>query len=189
MSTGPNRIFTPFTTELVQTLKIGDRVLISGTFYTARDAAHQRLFQLIDSRQKLPFEIRGQIIYYVGPTPTPPGEIIGSAGPTTSYRMSKYAPGLISLGLKGMVGKGAVSDQTQEAMKQYKAVYFLATGGAGVLLREYITGCDIVAYEDLGPEAIRKLSVKDFPVIVAQDCHGGNLFVEGRKRYSLLESG
>jgi len=189
MSNGAKRVFTPFTNELVDSLKIGDRISLSGNLYTARDAAHKRLIQLMEKREKLPFEIKGQVIYYVGPTPAPPGEIIGSAGPTTAYRMSKYAPSLIALGLKGMIGKGAVSPETQEAMKQHKAVYFLATGGAGALLREHITASEIVAYEDLGPEAIRKFTVKDFPVIVAQDCHGGDLFVEGRKRFSLLETG
>src|SRR3989304_7095789 len=124
MSTGPNRIFTPFTTELVQTLKIGDRVLISGTFYTARDAAHQRLFQLIDSRQKLPFEIRGQIIYYVGPTPAPPGEVIGSAGPTTASRMDRFTPALLALGLKGTIGKGGRSPEVVEGMRRPRAGYF-----------------------------------------------------------------
>ena len=188
MMAGPIRLRTPLRDDDVEKLKSGDRVLISGVVYTGRDAAHKRLFDLIKQGRELPFDIRGQIIYYVRPTPARPGQVIGSAGPTTAYRMSKYAPKLIAFGIKGFIGKGAVADETMEAMKKFKAVYFLATGGAGVYISQFITKSELVCYEDLGAEAVRRLEVKDMPVIVAQDCWGGNLFVEGRKKYSQLEN-
>jgi fumarate hydratase subunit beta len=168
----------------VEDLRAGDEVVITGTIYTARDAAHKRLVELVSKGEELPFAIEGQIIYYAGPTPTRPGEIIGSAGPTTSYRMDPYAPLLIEHGLKGMIGKGQRTEPVLSAMKDFKAVYFAAVGGAGALISRAVKSSSIVAYEDLGPEAIRKLEVADFPVIVAQDCHGGDLFVEGAKKYS-----
>jgi len=174
---------TPLRNEEVEKLKRGDRVLISGVVYTGRDAAHKRLIDLLKAGKDLPFDIRGQIIYYVGPAPAKPGQILGSAGPTTSYRMDAYSPALIEKGLKGMIGKGMRSEAVKEAMKKYKAVYFAATGGAGALLAKRVKKVEIVAYEDLGPEAIRRLEVEDFPVIVVNDVRGNDLYIEGEKRY------
>ena len=159
---------------------------MNGTIYTARDAAHFRLIQCLEKQKPLPFDIEGQIIYYAGPTPAKPGWIIGSAGPTTSYRMDSYAPRLIELGLKGMIGKGQRSQNVIQAMKTFCAVYFVAVGGAGALISQCITNVEVIAYEDLGPEAIRRLEVKDFPVIVANDCHGGNLFRSGVDEFNKL---
>jgi fumarate hydratase subunit beta len=167
----------------VEKLKTGDRVLINGIVYTGRDAAHKRLFDLLREGKDLPFDIKGQIIYYVGPTPAKPGQAFGSAGPTTSYRMDAYSPSLIERGLKGMIGKGMRSDAVKEAMKKYKAVYFAATGGAGALLAKRVKKAEIVAYEDLGPEAIRRLVVDDLPVIVVNDVMGNDLYIEGEKKY------
>jgi len=181
--TDPIRLKTPLSDEDVESLKIGDRVLISGIVYTGRDAAHKRLFDLLREGKDLPFNIKGQVIYYVGPTPSKPGQIFGSAGPTTSYRMDAYSPSLIERGLKGMIGKGMRSDAVKEAMKKYKAVYFAATGGAGALLAKRIKKAQLVAYDDLGPEAIRMLEVEDFPVIVVNDVKGNDLYIEGEKRY------
>jgi fumarate hydratase subunit beta len=175
---------TPLTDEDVEKLRIGDIVLLSGTVYTARDAAHKRLVELLEKDGELPIDIRGQVIYYVGPAPAKPGYPIGPAGPTTSYRMDPYAPLLMKHGLKGMIGKGNRGEEVKESMKEYKAVYFAATGGTAALIAKRITSSDIVAYEDLGPEAIRKLEVADFPLIVANDCWGGDLFEEGLKKYS-----
>jgi fumarate hydratase subunit beta len=177
------RLRTPLTDHDVEKLKIGDRVLITGVVYTGRDAAHQRLFDLLKAGKPLPFEIRGQIIYYVGPTPAKPGQVIGSAGPTTSYRMDAYAPALIEKGLKGMIGKGMRSDQVKEAMKRHRSVYFAATGGAGALLAKRVKRAEVVAYDDLGPEAIRKLEVEDLPVVVVNDVRGNDLYVEGERKY------
>ena len=179
----PIRLKPPLTDQDVEKLKIGDRVLVSGTIYTGRDAAHQRLFTLLKEGKNLPFDIQGQIIYYVGPTPAKPGQAFGSAGPTTSYRMDAYSPTLMERGLKGMIGKGMRSDTVKEAMKKYKAVYFAATGGAGALLAKRVKKAEVVAYEDLGPEAIRKLEVEDLPVIVVNDVRGNDLYVEGEKKY------
>lgn len=176
-------ITTPLTDQVVESLKVGDQVLINGTVYTARDAAHKRLVELIQKGDKLPFDVTGQIIYFVGPTPPKPGQPIGSAGPTTSYRMNAYTPIVIEAGQKGMIGKGEMGPEVVAAMKKHKAVYFAAVGGAGALIAKSITGAEIVAYEDLGAEAIRKLTVKEFPAIVALDCHGGNLYKEGMAKY------
>ncbi len=172
------KITTPLTAEAVKSLKAGDNVLISGVIYTARDAAHKRLVDLIKEGKPLPLPIEGQIIYYVGPSPAKPGAAIGSAGPTTSYRMDSYAPELIQLGLKGMIGKGARGQEVVEAMKKHGAVYFAATGGAAALIARSIKKAEVVAYEDLGAEAIRRLEVEDFPAIVAQDCFGNSLYKE-----------
>lgn len=172
------KITTPLTNEVVKTLRAGDNVLISGVIYTARDAAHKRLVDLIKEGKELPLPIEGQVIYYVGPSPAKPGAAIGSAGPTTSYRMDPYAPELIKLGLKGMIGKGARGTEVVDAMKQYGAVYFAATGGAAALIARSIKKAEVVAYEDLGAEAIRRLEVEDFPAIVAQDCFGNSLYKE-----------
>ncbi|MBS3906503.1 MAG: Fe-S-containing hydro-lyase [Syntrophaceae bacterium] len=181
--TEPIRLKTPFSDKDVERLKIGDRVLLNGVIYTGRDAAHKRLSDLLKEGKELPFDIRGQIIYYVGPTPAKPGQVFGSAGPTTSYRMDAYAPALIEKGLKGMIGKGMRSDAVKEAMKKHQAVYFAATGGAGALLAKKVKKAEVVAYEDLGPEAIRRLEVEDLPVIVINDVRGNDLYIEGEKRY------
>ena len=177
------RLSPPLTDEVVERLRAGDRVLITGTVYTARDAAHARLVDLIRRGEPLPFDLQGQIIYFVGPTPAPPGRPIGSAGPTTSYRMDPYSPLLVAHGLKAMIGKGKRSAEVREALKRHKAVYLGAVGGAGALLSKRIVAAEIVAYEDLGPEAIRRLEVRDFPAVVVNDAHGGDLYEEGRRRY------
>lgn len=177
------KISTPLTEEVILDLKTGDEVLISGTIYTARDAAHSRLIKLIEEGAPLPFDIKGQIIYYVGPTPAKPGEVIGSAGPTTSYRMDKYTPILLELGLKGMIGKGKRSQEVKDAVKKYKGVYFGAIGGAGALISKTIKSSKIIAYEDLLSEAIRELTVEDFPAYVVNDIYGGDLYEEGRKAF------
>lgn len=181
--TDPIRLKTPLTNQDVERLKIGDRVLLNGVIYTGRDAAHKRLFDLLKEGKDFPFDIQGQIIYYVGPTPAKPGQVFGSAGPTTSYRMDVYAPALIEKGLKGMIGKGMRSDAVKETMKKYRAVYFAATGGAGALLAKKVKKAEVVAYEDLGPEAIRRLEVEDLPVIVINDVNGNDLYIEGERTY------
>lgn len=177
------RLKTPLSSEDVEKLKAGDRVLINGIIYTGRDAAHKRLTDLLKEGKDLPFDLKGQVIYYVGPTPAKPGQVFGSAGPTTSYRMDAYSPLLMERGLKGMIGKGMRSDAVKEAMKKHKAVYFAATGGAGALLAKRVKKAEVVVYEDLGPEAIRRLEVEDLPVIVVNDIYGNDLYLEGAKRY------
>jgi len=174
---------TPLKDNDIASLKIGDRVLIHGIIYTARDAAHKRLVELIDQGKELPFDIRGQIIYYVGPSPARPGRPIGSCGPTTSYRMDVYTPKLLARGLKATIGKGHRSEVVIEAMKQYKAVYFAATGGAAALLARTVRKADIIAYQDMGAEAVMRLEVKDFPAVVANDIYGNDLFKEGIAKY------
>ncbi len=177
------KIKTPLSDEDVQNLKIGDSILITGKIYTARDAAHKRLIDLIEKGESLPLDLKGQIIYYVGPAPAKPGYVIGPAGPTTSGRCDPYTPALLALGLKGMIGKGVRSKEVREAMEKHKAVYLAATGGAAALISKNIKAVKIIAYEDLGPEAIRELEVENFPVIVANDAHGGDLYEEGIKKY------
>jgi fumarate hydratase subunit beta len=177
------RLTTPLLDSDVEELRIGQKILLSGVIYTGRDAAHKRLMELIASGGPLPFDLKGQVIYYVGPSPARPGRPIGSAGPTTSYRMDPYAPKLMELGLKGMIGKGKRAREVIEAMVRYKAVYFGATGGAGALLARSILRAELVAYEDLGPEAIRRLEVRDFPVMVINDVLGQDLYEEGVRRY------
>lgn len=177
---------TPLSKKDISTLKAGDRVLLSGKVYTARDAAHKRLVELIKSGGEVPFDLEGQVIYYVGPTPPPPGRVIGSAGPTTSYRMDPYAPVLMEKGMRGMIGKGSRSEYVKEAMKKYGCVYFAAVGGAGALLSKRIKSARVIAYEDLGPEAIRELEVEDFPVVVINDIYGGDLYEEGIKKYKKI---
>jgi fumarate hydratase subunit beta len=179
------RLTPPLNDEDVEGLQAGDRVLISGTIYTGRDAAHKRLTDLLKSGEPLPIDIKGQIIYYVGPSPAKPGMAVGAAGPTTSYRMDAYAPELIRLGLKGMIGKGARNQQVRDAMVKYKALYFAAIGGAGALMAQAIKKAELVAYEELGPEAIRRLEVEEFPVIVVNDVQGNDLYEEGIKKYAL----
>lgn len=170
------RLRTPLGAADLEKLNAGDRVLISGKIYTARDTAHRRLVESLDAGRALPLVLQGQVIYYCGPTPAKPGRPIGSAGPTTSYRMDSYAPRLIELGLKGMIGKGKRSPAVVEAMKKFGAVYFGATGGAGALLAKRIRSARVIAYEDLGPEAVRELEVEDFPVVVINDTRGNDLY-------------
>ncbi len=177
------KITTPLKDDVIKELKAGDRVLITGTIYTARDAAHKRLVELIDEGGELPFDIEGAIIYYVGPTPPKPGMAVGSAGPTTSYRMDSYAPKLLDLGLKGMIGKGERNQKVKDAIKRNTAVYFAAIGGAGALIGKSIDEAEVIAYEDLGAEAIRKLQVTDFPAVVVIDSEGNNLYEIGQWQY------
>lgn len=181
------RITTPLTGKVIKGLKAGDKVLISGVVYTARDVAHKRLVTAIKDKEKLPFNLKGQMIYFTGPSPEPPGKVIGSAGPTTSSRMDAFSPILIKEGLKGMIGKGPRGKQVVDAIKKYKAVYFAAIGGASAMLSKRIKKSDIIAYEDLGTEAIRRLEVEDFPVIVVNDIYGNDLYIVGIKRYSKEE--
>jgi fumarate hydratase subunit beta len=173
----------PLSDSDVEGLRAGDRVLFNGVLYTARDAAHARLVALLEEGKPLPFPIEGQVIYYVGPAPARPGAVIGSAGPTTSGRMDIYAPALMAAGLKGMLGKGSRSEEVKAAMAEHRAVYFAATGGAGALLSQRIVKAEVVAYEELGPEAIRRLEVENLPAIVVNDIHGGDLYREGTSRY------
>ncbi len=179
-------IKTPLGDETLERLRSGDKVLISGIVYTGRDAAHKRLCELIDRGEELPIDVRGQVIYFVGPTPAPPGKVIGSAGPTTSYRMDAYSPKLIAKGLKGMIGKGARSKEVRDACVKYRCVYFAATGGAAALISKSILSVEVVAYEDLGPEAIRRLEVKNFPAIVINDIYGNDLYISGVEKYRRL---
>ena len=174
---------TPLSHEDARKLKAGDSVLLTGTIYTARDAAHKRLCELVAQGKELPMEIQDAVIYFVGPTPAKPGQAIGSAGPTTSYRMDAYSPTLIAQGQTGMIGKGKRGPEVIAAMKEHGAVYFGAIGGCGALLSKCIKKAEIVAYEDLGAEAIRRLEVEDFPVIVIIDSEGNNLYESGREAY------
>lgn len=180
-------IIPPLTIEKARELKAGDKVLISGVIYTGRDAAHQRMVQALDRGDKLPFDVSNQIIYFMGPSPAPEGKVIGSAGPTTSGRMDAYSPRLIACGLTGMIGKGLRSQQVVEAMKKYGAVYFGAIGGAGALLASRIKEAEVIAWPDLGAEAVCRLVVEDFPVVVLIDSEGNNLYEAGREKYRLSE--
>lgn len=177
------RIKEPFTTEKFADLKAGDTVLLTGVIYTARDAAHKRIVEMLDKGEKLPFEMKNAVIYYVGPTPEKPGLPIGSAGPTTSYRMDAYAPRLLDLGETGMIGKGQRSDEVKAAVLRNGSVYFAAIGGAGALMAQCVKTSDVIAFDDLGAEAVRRLEVEEFPVTVVLDSHGGDLYQEGRKAY------
>lgn len=177
------KINTPLTKADAVSLTSGERVILSGTIYTARDAAHKRLIELIEQKKSLPFPIEGSVIYYVGPTPAPPGRVIGSSGPTTSYRMDAYSPRLLDIGLLGMIGKGDRSPEVIKSMIKNKAVYFAAIGGAAALISKHIISAEIIAYEDLGAEAIRKLEIKDMPVIVAIDSRGNSIYDTGPKEY------
>lgn len=165
-------ITTPLTDDIIDDLKAGDIVYISGIVYSARDAAHARLYEMIQNGKQLPFELKGAVIYYLGPTPARPGKVIGSAGPTTASRMDKYAPLLLDKGLKGMIGKGRRSDAVRDSIIKNKAVYLLAAGGAGALLSNCIRESEVIAFDDLGTEAVRKMRVENFPVIVGIDCNG-----------------
>lgn len=180
------RISEPFTTEKFAQLKAGDTVLLTGTVYTARDAAHKRMVEMLQRGEELPFDIKNSVIYYVGPTPEKPGNPIGAAGPTTSYRMDAYAPVLLDLGETGMIGKGQRSQEAKEAVVRNGAVYFAAIGGAGALMAQRVEAAEVIAFEDLGAEAVRRLTVRDFPVTVVLDGKGGDLYSEGRSAY--LES-
>jgi fumarate hydratase subunit beta len=177
------KITLPLTDESIKGLKAGDNVLLTGVMYVARDAAHKRIVEALDRGERLPFDIKGQTIYYMGPTPAKPGQVIGSAGPTTSGRMDAYSPRLIAEGLKGMVGKGMRTPAVKEAIKKYKAVYLAAIGGTGALISKTIKKSEVIAYEELGAEAVLRLEVKDFPATVINDIYGGDLYQEGKARY------
>ena len=178
------KITTPLADDVVRDLRVGDAVQITGVIYQARDAAHKRLVALIEAGEELPFDLTGAVVYNMGPSPAKPGNVIGSAGPTTSGRMDAYAPLLMRHGLKGMIGKGLRSRQVKDAMLTNTAVYFAATGGAGALLAKCIVGNEVIAYPELGAEAVARLEVEDFPTIVVMDCHGGDLYEEGRAKYA-----
>jgi fumarate hydratase subunit beta len=177
------KLTPPLTDQDVLQLSIGDMVLVSGVIYTARDAAHKRLVEMLAAGTPLPMDLRGQIMYYVGPSPARPGRVIGAAGPTTSYRMDSYTPTLIRLGLKAMIGKGKRSAEVIEAMKEHKAVYLGATGGAGALISQRIMTAEVIAFPELGPEAVHRLEVEDFPTIVINDCQGRDLYEQGVRQY------
>lgn len=177
------KIRTPLEEDVIRLLGAGEKVLLSGYIYTARDAAHKRFAEAIKAGGQLPLELKGQVIYYCGPSPAPPGRVIGSCGPTTSSRMDAYAPKLISLGLKGMIGKGRRSPAVRNAMKQHEAVYFGATGGAGALISRSVISAEVIAYEDLGPEAVVRLEVRDMPLFVINDIYGNDLYETGVERY------
>lgn len=177
------RITTPLTEEKAKDLKAGDIVLLSGIIYTGRDAAHKRFVEAIERGEKMPFDPKDQVIYFVGPTPTKPGYTFGSAGPTSSYRMDAYSPKLLDLGLKGMIGKGLRNEEVHEAIKRNNAIYFAAIGGLGATIGKSVVKEEIIAYEDLGAEAVRRLEVKDFPVTVIIDSEGNDLYEQGQNEY------
>ena len=181
------KVTAPMTREQARQLKSGDSVLLSGVIYTARDAAHKRLCELVEQGKELPLDVKDSIIYFVGPTPAKPGQVIGSAGPTTSYRMDAYSPTMIEQGQTGMIGKGKRSPEVIAAMKKHGAVYFGAIGGCGALLSKCIKKAEVIAYDDLGAEAIRRLEVEDFPVIVIIDSEGNNLYETGRAAFLAQE--
>ena len=174
---------TPLTEETVRSLRAGDQVLLSGTVYTARDAAHLRMLDCIAKGEPLPFDLKDQVIYYAGPTPTPPGRPIGSIGPTTSVRMDAATPTLLAYGLRGMIGKGLRGPKVVEAMKENRAVYFAAVGGAAALMAACVTSCEVIAWDDLGPESVKRLTLKDLPLVVAIDAEGRDAFAEGQAAY------
>ena len=182
-------ITLPLTREEARTIKSGEQLLLSGVIYTARDAAHKRLCELVEKGEPLPFDVKNATIYYVGPTPAKPGQVIGSAGPTTSGRMDAYAPTLMRAGARGMIGKGARLPEVVKAMKECDGVYFGAIGGAGALLAKCIKRAELIAYEDLGAEALRKLYVEDMPLVVIIDCEGNNLYESGRAAYLRKRNG
>ena len=181
---GIKDIRTPLTDADIESLKSGDRVRITGVIYTARDAAHGRLMPLMEKGERLPIDVKGSIIYSPGPSPARPGDVVGSIGPTTASRMDKFTPLLLKLGLKGTIGKGYRGQAVKDALKEYKGAYFGAIGGAGAVLSAFVKKLDVVAYEDLGTEAIRRLEVEGFPAIVVNDCHGGDLYQDGVKTYA-----
>ena len=173
----------PLTEKTIENLKAGDSVQLSGTLYVARDAAHRRMVEMLAKGEKLPFDITGQTIYYMGPSPASPGRVIGAAGPTTSSRMDQYTPRLLAAGLKEMIGKGPRSKQVREAIKKHRAIYFAAVGGIGALLSKKIVKSEIVAFPELGPEALLRIEVENFPVTVINDIHGDDLYSEEREKY------
>ena len=177
-------ITTPLTEETVKDLHAGDFVRITGPIYTARDAAHKRMYEALGRGEGLPFDVKDNVIYYVGPTPDKPGEVVGSAGPTTSGRMDKYTPTMIEQGMKGMIGKGKRDDAVLSALAQHKAVYFGATGGVAALLSQCVKKAEVILFPELGPEAVRRLEVEDFPVVVINDMYGGDLYRESIKKYN-----
>lgn len=179
-----HRITTPLTESVIEKLRSGDEVLLTGTIFTARDAAHKRLVELLANGQPLPVDLRGQIIYYVGPCPPKPGQVIGSAGPTTAYRMDLFTPALLHYGVKGTIGKGPRRQIVREACIQNKALYLVGIGGASALLAKAVKKAEVVAYEDLGTEAVRRLEVEHFPLIVAYDIYGGDAYADGISKYS-----
>jgi fumarate hydratase subunit beta len=181
--TTPRKIHTPLTAEVIASLNAGDMVLLSGDVYTARDVAHYRLYEALESKQKLPIDLKTAVIFYAAPAPTPPGKIIGSIGPTTSYRMDAFTPRLIENGLKGMIGKGNRSPEVVAAIKKFGAVYCGAIGGIAALTAQCVKKVELIAYEDLGPEAIRKLQVIDFPLIVINDAQGNDLYQIARNKW------
>jgi fumarate hydratase subunit beta len=181
------KMTTPLSNDDITKLKAGDIVYLNGIIYTARDAAHKKLVDLIEAGEELPFNLEGSVIYFVGPTPPKPGEPIGSAGPTTSYRMDSYSPTLIKYGQKGMIGKGKRNQEVKDACKEHKAVYFGATGGAGALIAKAIKSAKVIAYPELGPEAIRELEVENFPVTVINDSYGNDLYEIGRAKYEVKD--
>ena len=181
--TEPVKLTPPLTDEVLSKLRAGDRVLISGTIYTGRDMAHKYMVDGHQKGEQLPFDLKGQVLYYTGPTPAPPGRPIGAAGPTTSYRMDKYAPYLLDLGLKCMIGKGPRGQEVKDAIRKNKAVYFAAIGGAGALISQSITKAEVIAYPELGTEAVMRLEVENFPAIVVNDVVGGDLYEKGVAEY------
>ncbi|MBM3119438.1 MAG: Fe-S-containing hydro-lyase [Chloroflexi bacterium] len=181
----PLNIKSPLDEKTVEKLKAGDQVFITGVIYTARDAAHKRLVEALDKGEKLPLDLTNQTVYYMGPSPAKPGQVIGSAGPTTSGRMDSYAPRLMAAGLKGMIGKGNRAQAVKDAMRKYKAVYFAAIGGAGALISKSIKKAEVIAYEELGAEAIRRLEVENFPATVINDIYGGDLYEQGKSKYQV----
>ena len=185
--TDPVKISPPLTDDVTMKLRSGDRVLITGVIYTGRDMAHKYMVEGHQKGEKLPFDLKGQILYYTGPTPAPPGRPIGSAGPTTSYRMDKYTPYLLELGLKGMIGKGPRGQEVKDAIKKHKAIYFAAIGGAGALISKAIRKAELIAYPELGAEAVMRLEVEDFPAVVVNDVNGADLYQMGVEKYK--ESG
>lgn len=178
---------TPLTSEDTKKLVAGDTVYISGTIYSARDAAHKRLVELLEAGKELPFDLEGSVIYFVGPTPPKPGDPIGSAGPTTSYRMDSYSPTMLKYGSKGMIGKGKRNQAVKDACVEYDGIYFGATGGAGALLGKQIKAAEVIAYPELGPEAVRRLEVENFPVTVVNDTKGNDIYQMGRTQYEVKD--
>jgi fumarate hydratase subunit beta len=181
----PKIINLPLTDKVIAELKTGENVFLNGVIYAARDAAHKRIVEALENGKPLPFELKGQTIYYMGPTPARPGQVIGSAGPTSSYRMDIYAPRLMEEGLKGMIGKGQRTQAVLDAMKKYQAVYFAAIGGTGALIAKSIKKADIIAYPELGAEAVLKLEVENFPITVINDIYGGDLYRQGKAKYRI----
>jgi fumarate hydratase subunit beta len=187
ISKSPRPVELPLSDAVVEALHAGDELLLTGVMYVARDAAHKRMIEVLKKGEPLPVDLQGQVIYFMGPTPARPGKPIGSAGPTSSYRMDAYSPALMAEGLKGMIGKGPRSGGVKEALKKYKAVYLGAIGGAGALISRCIRSVEVVAYDDLGAEALRRIVVQDFPATVINDITGGDMYEEGRARYRMAD--